>query len=121
MNLFEEIKAAALIHKGVNLNPVAVTAKDAFEFGTKNGAKALNINSGEIKEGKLADFVLINMKKPYLTPKENIESHLVYSFNGVVDKVVIDGKLVLNDGKMVNIDEEKVYELAEEAYFELAN
>ncbi|MBA2859443.1 amidohydrolase [Methanococcus maripaludis] len=121
MNLFEEIKAAALIHKGVNLNPVAVTAKEAFDFATLNGAKALNINSGEIKEGKLADFVLINMKKPYLTPKENIESHLVYSFNGVVDKVVIDGKLVLNNGKMVNINEEKVYEIAEEAYFELAN
>ncbi|ABR54706.1 amidohydrolase [Methanococcus vannielii SB] len=119
LNLFEEMKTAALIHKGVNLNPVLVTAKEAFEFGTLNGAKALNINSGEIKEGKLADFALINVKKPYLTPRENIESHLVYSFNGAVDSVVIDGKLTLKDGKMVTIDEEKVYELAEEAYLEL--
>ncbi|AEH06906.1 amidohydrolase [Methanothermococcus okinawensis] len=119
LNLFEEIKAASLIHKGVSLNPTVVNAEDSFNFATKNGAHTLGLNAGELLEGALADIVLIDLDKPYLIPKENMSSHLVYSFNGNVDIVIIDGNIVLNDGKMVNIDEKKVYEMAEKAYFKL--
>ena len=116
LNLFEEIKVSAILHKGYNLNPTVVKAEEAFNFATKNGAKALNIKAGEIKEGYLADIVLINLDKPYLYPKENILSHLVYAFNGFVDDVIIDGKIVMRDGKILTVDEEKVYEKAEEMY-----
>ncbi|WP_018154528.1 amidohydrolase [Methanothermococcus thermolithotrophicus] len=121
LNLFEEIKSCALIHKGVNLNPTVVNAKEAFDFATKNGARALGLNTGELKEGYLADLAIIDLNKPFLIPKENIYSHLVYSFNGNVDTVIIDGNIVMNDGKMVNVDEEKVYEMAEKAYYDLIN
>jgi 5-methylthioadenosine/S-adenosylhomocysteine deaminase len=116
LNLFEEIKVSAILHKGYNLNPTVVKAEEAFNFATKNGAKALNIKAGEIKEGYLADIVLINLDKPYLYPKENIFSHLVYAFNGFVDDVIIDGNIVMRDGKILTVDEEKVYEKAEEMY-----
>ena len=121
LNLFEEIKMASLIHKGNTLNPTVVSASQSFEFATKNGAKALGLNAGELVEGALADIVIVDTNKPNLIPKENIYSHLVYSFNGVVDMVLIDGKIVLNDGKMANINEEKVYEDAEKAYNKLLN
>ncbi|CAB3287077.1 5'-deoxyadenosine deaminase [Methanocaldococcus lauensis] len=116
LNLFEEIKITAILHKGVNLNPTVIKAETAFNFATKNGAKALNIKAGEIKEGYLADIVLINMDKPFLYPKENIMSHLVYAFNGFVDDVIIDGIIVMREGKILTVDEEKVYEKAEEMY-----
>ena len=116
LNLFEEIKVSAILHKGYNLNSTVVKAEEAFNFATKNGAKALNIKAGEIKEGYLADIVLINLDKPYLYPKENILSHLVYAFNGFVDDVIIDGNMVMRDGKILTVDEEKVYEKAEEMY-----
>ena len=119
LNLFEEIKTTSLIHKGVSLNPTVVNANDSFNFATKNGCLALGLKAGELKEGNLADIVLIDLDKPYLIPKENMHSHLVYSFNGNVDIVIIDGNIVLNDGKMVNIDEKKVYEMAEKAYSKL--
>ncbi len=116
LNLFEEIKITAILHKGVTLDPTVIKAETAFNFATKNGAKALNIKAGEIKEGYLADIVLINMDKPFLYPKENIMSHLVYAFNGFVDDVIIDGKIVMREGKILAVDEEKVYEKAEEMY-----
>ena len=116
LNLFEEIKVSAILHKGYNLNPTVIKAEEAFNFATKNGAKALNIKAGEIKEGYLADIVLINLDKPYLYPKENILSHLVYAFNGFVDDVIIDGNIVMRDGKILTVDEEKVYEKAEGMY-----
>ena len=119
LNLFEEIKTASLIHKGISLNPTVVNANESFNFATKNGAHALGLNAGKLVEGALADIVLVDLDRPYLIPKENMHSHLVYSFNGNVDIVIIDGNIVLNDGKMVNIDEKKVYEMAEKAYFKL--
>jgi 5-methylthioadenosine/S-adenosylhomocysteine deaminase len=121
LNLFEEIKISSILHKGFNLDPTVVKAKQAFDFATKNGAKALNIMAGEIKEGYLADIVLINLDKPYLYPKENILSHLVYAFNGSVDDVIIDGKIVMKDKKILTVDEEKVYEKVEEMYEILKN
>ncbi len=122
LNLFEEIKVSAILHKGVNLNPTLVKAKDAFNFATVNGAKALGIKAGKIEEGYLADIVLINIKKPFLYPKENIYSHLVYAYNGFVDYSIINGEIVLENGKLTKIkDEEKVYEKAEEAYHDLIN
>jgi len=119
LNLFEEIKTASLIHKGISLNPTVVNANESFNFATKNGAHALGLNAGKLVEGALADIVLVDLDRPYLIPKENMHSHLVYSFNGNVDIVIIDGNIVLNDGKMVNIDEKKVYEIAEKAYKKL--
>ena len=119
LNLFEEIKTASLIHKGISLNPTVVNANESFNFATKNGAHALGLNAGKLVEGALADIVLVDLDRPYLIPKENMHSHLVYSFNGNVDIVIIDGNIVLNDGKMVNIDEKKVYEMAEKAYSKL--
>jgi 5-methylthioadenosine/S-adenosylhomocysteine deaminase len=121
LNLFEEIKMSSLIHKGTTLNPTIINAKQSFEFATKNGAKALGLKCGELREGYLADIVLIDLNKPFLIPKENIYSHLVYSFNGNVDTVIIDGNVVMENGKMVNVDEEKIYEKAERAYYKLIN
>ncbi|WP_423792670.1 multifunctional 5'-deoxyadenosine/S-adenosyl-L-homocysteine/5'-methylthioadenosine deaminase [Methanocaldococcus indicus] len=121
LNLFEEIKTTAILHKGVNLNPTVIKAEEAFNFATKNGAIALGIKAGEIKEGNLADMVLIKLDKPFLYPKENINSHLVYAFNGFVDYSIINGEIVLDDGKFVNLDEDDIYEKAENAYYNLIN
>jgi len=116
LNLFEEIKCSAILHKGTTLDPTVVKAEEAFNFATKNGAKALNVKAGEIKEGYLADLVLINVDKPQLRPISNIKSHLVYSFNGCVDDVIIDGKIVMREGDIITLDEEEIYEKAEEMY-----
>ncbi|WP_457613282.1 multifunctional 5'-deoxyadenosine/S-adenosyl-L-homocysteine/5'-methylthioadenosine deaminase [Methanocaldococcus sp.] len=116
LNLFEEIKCSAILHKGTTLDPTVVKAEEAFNFATKNGAKALNVKAGEIKEGYLADLVLINVDKPQLRPISNIKSHIVYSFNGCVDDVIIDGKIVMREGDIITLDEEEIYEKAEEMY-----
>lgn len=119
LNIFEEIKISSLIHKGVSLDPTSIPGEVSFKFATLNGGKALNLEVGVLKEGYLADIVLVDLRKPYLIPVENLKSHLVYAFNGVVDTVLIDGNVVLRDGKMTNIDEYKVYEMAEKAYSKL--
>ncbi|MBP2143747.1 5-methylthioadenosine/S-adenosylhomocysteine deaminase [Methanococcus voltae] len=121
LNLFESIKACATVHKGVQQDSTVVKVSEVLNMATKNASKALNYNSGEIKEGMWADLVILDLKNPTLIPNKNIISHLAYSFNGVVETVIINGKIVLENGKMTTMDEDKVYEKAEEAYLNLVN
>lgn len=65
-------------------------------MATVNGAKALGLNSGRIEEGRLADIILIDLKRPELTPSHNLISNLVYSANGsCVDTVICDGRILM--------------------------
>ncbi len=121
LNLYEEIKLSSILHKGVSLNPTVVDSNTSFKMATENGAKLLGFKSGVIKEGYLADIVLIDLKKPYLIPNENIKSHLVYSFNGSVDTVIVGGEILLNEGNLTKLDEDKVYRMAEKCYRKLVD
>ncbi len=119
-DMFGEMKLAALIHKGRLLSPTAVTAEQAIEMATVNGARALGWEKtiGSIEVGKSADIVLLNAKAPHMVPHRNLVSNLVYSARGSdVDTVLVDGKIVVENGKVKTIDErsllEKIIEIGE--------
>ncbi|MCD6477958.1 MAG: amidohydrolase [Candidatus Aenigmarchaeota archaeon] len=102
LDIFEEIKAVALLHKVHNLNPTLISAQQALEMATINGARALGLEEeiGSIETGKRADVVLVDFRKPHLTPLYNPVSHLVYACNGEdVDTVVVDGKILMRHRK----------------------
>ncbi|MCD6483315.1 MAG: amidohydrolase family protein [Candidatus Aenigmarchaeota archaeon] len=109
LDMFEEMKLAALLHKIATLDPSTVDAKTVFKMATENAAKFLGIRAGKIKEGYLADLVLINLNKPHLKPLTNPISHLVYSANGSdVDTVIVNGKVVMENREVLTINEEKI-------------
>lgn len=110
LNLFSDMNHTALIHKGTNENAQAVNAFDVFKAATINGAKALSLNSGQIKVGKAADLAILNLNCPQLRPKNNIMAALSYSANGSeVETVIIDGEIVMENRKLSFVDEEEVY------------
>ncbi len=114
LNLFSDLNYTALIHKGTSENPQAVSAFEAFKAGTINGAKALGINAGEIKVGKVADLAILDLNCPQMRPKNNLLAALAYSANGSeVETVIIDGELVMENRKMCNVDEKEVYDRVE--------
>ena len=85
-------------------------------MATVNGARAIGREGelGEIREGALADLILLDLNVPQFHPAVNIASGLVYSAAGTeVDTVIVDGKLLMMDRKLLTIDEEKVYEACE--------
>ena len=96
LDMFEEIKAAALIHKGAGLDPTAVPAETALKMATINGAKALGFdNLGMIKEGYLADLVVVDLDTPHLRPIYDPISSLVYSAKcGDVEYTMVNGNIV---------------------------
>jgi 5-methylthioadenosine/S-adenosylhomocysteine deaminase len=97
------MKIGSLLQKIKEKDPKILPAKEAIEIATKNGAKALRINSGEIKVGKLADLILVDLNKISLFPKENLISNLVFSANpDCVSDVICDGKILMREGKIEN-------------------
>lgn len=120
LDMFQEMKTASLLQK-VNLeDPTALPAMDVFGMATLNGARALGIDAGLIAPGKLADIVILNTRRPHLTPWRNPPSHTVYSASGAdVDTVICDGRILLRDGELEVLEEKYVMELAEAAAAEL--
>jgi 5-methylthioadenosine/S-adenosylhomocysteine deaminase len=116
LDLFEEMKTAALLHKLSTGNPTALPARQVLKMATVNGAKALGTETGMLKAGMKADMIIVDMKKPHLTPCFDIPSHLVYSAGGSdVRTTIVDGKVLMDDYRVLVLDEQKVIEEAQKA------
>ena len=113
LNLFHEMSLLALIHKGVKKTPQCISAAQNFRIATINGAKALGLSEeiGSLEVGKKADIAILNLNTPSLTPRNNLLAGLSYSANGSeVETVIIDGKITMENRRVLTMDEEVVYE-----------
>jgi 5-methylthioadenosine/S-adenosylhomocysteine deaminase len=111
-DMFEEIKAAALIHKGVSGDPLAINAWQSLKFATVNGARAQGRQAecGKVEVGMDADLILVDFDRPHLFPCHNVVSNLVYSARGSdVVLTMVRGKILYRNGEFTTIDMDKVY------------
>jgi 5-methylthioadenosine/S-adenosylhomocysteine deaminase len=111
LDLLEEIQLAALIHKGVQQDPLAVPAFTALQMGTVFGAEALFLADkiGTLTAGKQADFITIDLTATHLQPPHDIISHIVYAASrGDIVDVYVAGRALLQNRELTSIDEEKV-------------
>jgi len=110
LDLFEEIRFTALLHKGVSLDPTVVPAWTALQLGTSLGAESIwQPEVGTLAIGKKADFIALNIDQPHFYPYSDLVSHLVYCATGRdVTHVWIDGVQLMKDRQLLTIDEEKV-------------
>ncbi len=110
VNLFPDMRAYALIHKGKLGDALAVSAKDTVDAVTVNAAKALGLNTGAIEAGRLADITLYSLSEPTLCPKNDLLSALAYSMNGYeADTLIIGGRTVMKNKEILTADVEKIY------------
>ncbi|WP_197376720.1 amidohydrolase family protein [Mycolicibacterium baixiangningiae] len=108
----EAVKAAALLHKvtGPDYRQWP-TAQEVLTAGTLGGARSARLGGtvGSIEVGKRADLVFYDMNSLAFTPRNKPELHLVYSENGSsIDTVMVDGRIVLQEGRLTSIDERAV-------------
>ncbi len=96
LDLFEEMKFAALLQKFFWNSQTLLTAPEVLGMATTAGARALSLGAGEIAVGAPADIVLIDRAAPCNTPLHNRESNLVYACHGdAVKTVVCNGKVLM--------------------------
>jgi len=117
LDLMEEIDLAAKLAKISKMDPLALNAKSVVEMATIDGAHALHMEKeiGSLEAGKKADLVLISLNEPNAVPMYDIYAQIAYSLKGSdVQTVVIGGKIVMRDRKLLTVDEPKVLEKARE-------
>lgn len=108
LNLWEEMDAAAKLHKVFSGDPRVVSAEQAFMMATVGGARALHLENkiGSLEAGKRADIVIVDFDNLHQTPMYNVYSHLVYATKASdVNTVIIDGKIVMRERRLLTLDE----------------
>lgn len=110
LDMFAEMRLAALIHKAAALDPFAVKADEAMQMGTAEGAKCLGYDDlGALDEGKLADIILIDRSGYHWKPRFNSISLAVYAGNSMdVDTVIVNGQLLMRGKELLTIDKEQL-------------
>jgi 5-methylthioadenosine/S-adenosylhomocysteine deaminase len=98
LDMFEEMKLAALLAKLASGDATMLPARDAFAMATKNMAAMYGLECGEIREGMLADCMLVDLNHPQLVPGHNLLSNIVYSAQGdCVDTVICNGRILMEN------------------------
>lgn len=106
--MLEAMKTTALLQKAWRNDPSAMQLDTIMGMATSGAAKALCLNSGTIKEGMLADIVLVNTNSPSFTPNYNFMSNLIYSaHSSCVETVICDGNVIMRD-RIVPAEQETI-------------
>ena len=113
LDMFETMKFAALLQKGVYENAKNMEAYEVLKMATINGAKALNLEDkiGSIDEGKSADLIILDLNTEICQPEGNIFSNIVYNAKGSnVTTTIINGRIVMENRQILGVNKQEIYE-----------
>ena len=122
LDMFQNMKVAALLQKAHYGDPTVLQAKTVLEMATRNAAKALGLDRtiGSLEPRKKADIILIDFKKPHLTPLHNPYANIIYSANGSdVQTLIADGKILMENREVKTLNEEEIMQKAQETALNL--
>ena len=117
LNILSEMATTAKVHKALSNNPTALDAKTTLLMATRWGADVLGLGKkiGSLQKGNRADMITLNLRRPHLTPIYNVYSHIVYAaMASDIESVMINGKMVVDQGKLCTADEEEILSKAKE-------
>ena len=117
LSMFKEISIASLVSKFKD--PKNLRAYEVLKMSTINGAKALGMDKkiGSLEEGKMADIILIDLNNPNHTPQNNLISSLCYStFDTDVSHVLINGEIVFDNKKFINLDIDEIIKKSKQSF-----
>ncbi|MFH1351568.1 MAG: amidohydrolase [Pseudomonadota bacterium] len=124
LDLFTEMDMAAKLHKISTMDTTVMDALTVLRMATIEGAKVLGLGgiTGSLEVGKKADVIILDTKKPHLTPMYNPYSHLVYAAMGNdVTHSIINGRQVMEDRKLLTMDLNEVMEKARQKSYDVRN
>jgi 5-methylthioadenosine/S-adenosylhomocysteine deaminase len=116
-NMFEEMDLAAKLQKVMTLDPEVLPATAALDMATIRGARALGLDkeTGSLETGKRADMILVRIDRPNAIPMYDPISQLVYALKADdVRDVMVNGKAVVSDRRILTLKSDDVLKKAEE-------
>ena len=121
-DMIEAMRFAAMLHKVASGDPKAISAWDVLEMATINGAKALGIDRhvGSLEPGKKADITVVRLDEPHTVPIHDPVGSIVYCANACdVDTVIVDGRVLMKNRRLLIFNEEEVKKTAEKVAAEI--
>jgi 5-methylthioadenosine/S-adenosylhomocysteine deaminase len=111
LDMMEEMRLAALVHKGTTQDPTAVPAATALKMATRYGAEAAFLSElGSLEVGKKADFITLDIKGAHWLPHHDFLSHVVYSATSSdVQDVYVNGRPLMRNRQCLTLDEERIH------------
>ncbi|WP_227134035.1 amidohydrolase [Halorubellus salinus] len=120
LDVFDEMRDAAMLGKLAADDASAVPAGAAVEMATQGGADVLGIDAGRVEPGANADLAVLDLDAAHLTPQHDLVSHLAYAATGSdVRHTVCDGQVLMRDRELTTLDAAAVRERASEQATEL--
>jgi 5-methylthioadenosine/S-adenosylhomocysteine deaminase len=116
-NMFEEMDLAAKLQKVTTLNPEVLPASTALEMATIRGARVLGMEKeiGSLETGKRADMIVVRLDRPNAVPMYDPISQMVYALKAEdVRDVMVNGKPVVSDGRILTLNEAQILQKAAE-------
>ncbi len=111
LDMFAEMRLAALLAKGASGNPEAVPAEQALEMATINAARALGLEEriGTLEAGKQADLIAVSLDRIETLPVHHVISQLVYATGRhQVSQVWVAGRQLVRDGQALSLDIDRI-------------
>ncbi|MCL9815957.1 amidohydrolase [Natronocalculus amylovorans] len=122
LDVFDEMRDAAMIGKLATGNAEAVAAASAVQMATSWGAEAIGLPGGQLREGGVADLAVIDFDAPHLTPAHDYVSHLAYAARGSdVRHTICDGQFLMQDGALQTLAEASILDEAADAAVSLVD
>lgn len=122
LDMFEEVRLAALLAKGISGDPTALPAREALLLATRLGAQAMHLGhlTGSLEPGKRADLILVDTRRLHNLPHfhhdpNDVYSHLVYASKSTdVTDVMCNGRWLLRAGQLLTVNEKDLLLAAED-------
>jgi 5-methylthioadenosine/S-adenosylhomocysteine deaminase len=107
LSVFEEMRMAALLQKVRHLDGTRLPAEQAFQMGTLDGGRLLDLEVGDIRPGMLADLVAVDLTHPSLHPPNDLLKSVVYAMSPqAVTDVWVHGRRIVQDRRLATLDQE---------------
>ena len=108
-DIFEAMKATALLHRVHNLDPTATTVERVLELGALGGAAMTGLQAGALEPGRLADLVVLDVDKVHHTPWNRPVASVVHSGRAAdVEMTIVGGEIIVENGRSTQVDEAEV-------------
>ncbi len=115
-DMFEVLKSTVLLQKIHHLDAMALQPEDAIAMACRGGAQAFGMSTttGSLEAGRKADLVVVDLRSVFVAPVHRVPSALVFcSAPADVSHVVVDGRVLIDEGELVMLDERALLEEAE--------
>jgi 5-methylthioadenosine/S-adenosylhomocysteine deaminase len=107
LSVFEEMRMSALLQKVRHLDGTRLPAEQAFQMGTLDGGRLLDLEVGDISPGMLADLVAVDLTHPSLHPPTDLLKSVVYAMSPqAVTDVWVHGRRIVHDRRLATLDQE---------------